>query len=299
MSTPEEESRPQAEPGSRHDSGQGGPRPTSDALPEQGGTGGAASGGRPAPDQGQQPAPGSAARPVPEQGQQPGTEQSPRFGSYGEIAPGVPRYGQYAPEGYRPPQNPAAAHPAPGQAGQAGQPAVPGPGWQTGPSGGWAQGANGAQGGPGGANGNGIHVAPPRPVEISFRLILLAGLIEAIVVVLGVVAFMTPTGQSTATQMLHDMGLEDQSLLQPLLITSLVLSAIGVGLYVLIAFQVRKGRNWARITGAVFAALSVFSLLQPNVITIVQVVLGIIAEIILFRPPAKDYFKPRGGPFKR
>ncbi|HEY8295181.1 MAG TPA: DUF6264 family protein [Micrococcaceae bacterium] len=215
------------------------------------------------------------------------------------MAPGVPRYGQYAPEGYRPPQNPAAAHPAPGQAGQAGQPAVPGPGWQTGPSGGWAQGANGAQGGPGGANGNGIHVAPPRPVEISFRLILLAGLIEAIVVVLGVVAFMTPTGQSTATQMLHDMGLEDQSLLQPLLITSLVLSAIGVGLYVLIAFQVRKGRNWARITGAVFAALSVFSLLQPNVITIVQVVLGIIAEIILFRPPAKDYFKPRGGPFKR
>ena len=252
MSSPEEQPRPQAEPG-----------PSDSEHP----------GGQPGPGQ------------VP----QPGPEQSQRYGSYGEIAPGVPRYGQYAPEGYRP-QDQAQTPDGP--------PAGQGPGWQTGPSG-WGQGTKGAQGGQAGTNGNGIHIAPPRSVEISFRLILLAGLIEAIVVVLGLIAFMTPTGQSTAIQMLHDMGLEDQGLLQPLLIASLVLSAIGVGLYVLIAFQVRKGRNWARITGAVFAALSVFSLLQPNVITIVQVVLGIIAEIILFRAPAKEYFKPRGGPFNR
>ncbi len=228
---------------------------------------------------------------TPEEEPRPEPETGPRSGHYGEVAPGVPRYGQYAPEGYRPP----AQDPVPGA--PSGGPGVYGQGQngQPGPAVGWPP--AGTRGGPGALDGNGARIAPPRPVEIAFRLILLAGLIEAIVVVLGLVAFMTPAGQSTALQVLRDMGLEDQSLLQPLLITSLVLSAVGVGLYALIAFQIRKGRNWARITGAVFAALSLFSLLQPNVITIVQVVLGIIAEIILFRAPAKDYFRP--GPFKR
>lgn len=222
-------------------------------------------------------------RPEPEPGQEPKPKGTPGLGSYGEIAPGVPRYGQYAPEGYRPPtQGQPPAEP------RTGIPAAGGT--YTGPTAGW-------QSGRAASNGNGTLLAAPRPVEMAFRLILLAGLIEAIVVVLGLVAFMTPTGQSTALQVLKDMGLEDQSLLQPLLITSLALSAVGVVLYVLIAFQIRKGRNWARITGAVFAALSVFSLLQPNIITIVQVLLGIVAEVILFRAPAKDYFKP--GRFKR
>lgn len=209
---------------------------------------------------------------TPEEEPRPEPETGPRTGSYGEIAPGVPRFGQYAPEGYQPPAQSQAPAGRPPQ----GTPHGTSPGT------------------PGGVfPGEGSRVAPPRQVEISFRLILLAGLIEAVVVVLGVVALMTPAGQSTARQVLQDMGLEDQSLLQPLLIASLAISIVAVGLYALIAFQVRKGRNWARITGAVFAALSLFSLLQPNVITIVQVALGVIAEIILFRAPAKDYFKPR------
>ena len=39
-----------------------------------------------------------------------------------------------------------------------------------------------------------------------------------------------------------------------------VFALIGAGLYALVAFNVRKGKNWARILGTVFAALSVFGI---------------------------------------
>ena len=47
--------------------------------------------------------------------------------------------------------------------------------------------------------------------------------------------------------------------------TLVVLAILGAGMYLLVAFFIRKGKNWARILGTVFAALSVFSLFQvPN-----------------------------------
>ncbi len=190
----------------------------------------------------------------------------PQLGHYGEISPGVPRYGQYAPPGYqRPGTEPAAAEP-------------PRPG-------GWSNGKKGT------TDRHTARHAPPRQVEIAFRLILGAGLIEAMLVILGTIALVTPAGQSTARQMLLDAGIKDDSVLQPLLITAVVLSTAAVGIYVLIAFQIRKGRNWARITGAVLAALSLLSLVQPDVVTAAQMLLGIIAIILVFRAPAKDYFR--------
>lgn len=86
------------------------------------------------------------------------------------------------------------------------------------------------------------------------------------------------------------MGLTDTSMLQSVLVASLVLNGIGAVLYFLLAFAIRKGRNWARITGTVLACLSLLSLLVPNPITLTQVLLGIVAVFVLWRAPAKDYF---------
>ena len=41
--------------------------------------------------------------------------------------------------------------------------------------------------------------------------------------------------------------------------TIVVFALISAGLYALVAFNVRKGKNWARILGTVFAALSIFT----------------------------------------
>ncbi|MCZ2401772.1 hypothetical protein IV498_00875 [Paenarthrobacter sp. Z7-10] len=193
----------------------------------------------------------------------------PSYGNYGEIAPGVPRYGEYAPPGSQPPPYTAPTGSLPVR--QAGR--------------------QGRKGTVGQLIQRRTALAPPRTVEIAFRMIIAAGVIEAVLAVLAAATLFTPAGQSTALQVMRDMGLDDQSLLEPLLIASLLLSMLAVVIYVVIAFQIRKGRNWARITGAILAVLSLLALVQPNYITAVQLALGIIAEIILFRAPAKDYFK--------
>jgi Family of unknown function (DUF6264) len=210
----------------------------------------------------------------------------PRPGSYGEIAPGVPRYGQYAPEGYRPPEGSAPdAHPQ----GPAGQPFPP---RYAPPSAGYPAGQPNA--GPAGSQANGAgKPTPPRPVLLAFQLILLAAALEVWALAGAIYAVTTPSGQNEVRQAMSEMGVADQGFLQPVLIVTAVFVALAVGLYVLIAFQIRKGRNWARITGAVLAGLSLLNLLQPTVPTLVQVLLGVIAIALTFAPAATGYFKRR------
>ena len=47
-----------------------------------------------------------------------------------------------------------------------------------------------------------------------------------------------------------------------------VFAVISAGLYALVAFNVRKGKNWARILGTVFAALSIFSIVPLSLGTL-------------------------------
>ena len=65
--------------------------------------------------------------------------------------------------------------------------------------------------------------------------------------------------------------------------TMVVFALIGAGLYALVAFNVRKGKNWARILGTVFAALSVFSIFPLGLDTLVGL-LGIAAIVMLYLP---------------
>jgi hypothetical protein len=212
-------------------------------------------------------------------------QPQPRPGSYGEIAPGVPRYGQYAPEGFRPPQGPGPdAH----LRGPAGQPLPPGyappPGHPAGQAG----------SGPGGGRANGSgNPKPPRPVLVAFQLILLAAALEVFALAGAIYALVSPSGQNELRLALSEMGVADQGLLQPVLIIAVVFVALAVGVYVLIAFQIRKGRNWARITGAVLAGLSLLNLLQPTLPTLIQVSLGVVAIVLTFAPTASGYFKRR------
>ena len=80
-----------------------------------------------------------------------------------------------------------------------------------------------------------------------------------------------------------------------------VFALIGAGLYALVAFNVRKGKNWARILGTVFAALSVFSLFPLGLNTLVGL-LGIAAIVMLYLPGAAPYFQkpqPFANPYSQ
>jgi len=74
--------------------------------------------------------------------------------------------------------------------------------------------------------------------------------------------------------------------------TIVVFALISAALYALVAINVRKGKNWARILGTVFAALSVFNVFPLSLATLAALA-GIAAIVLLYLPRTSPYFQKR------
>ncbi|MCX6498873.1 MAG: hypothetical protein NTU93_08725 [Arthrobacter sp.] len=226
--------------------------------------------GQNAPQYGQQP-------PAPQYG-----EQAPQYGQnapqYGQQAPGygqqppAPQYGQNAP------QTPQYGQNAP----QYGQQA---PGYGQTPYGQspYAQSPYGQQQGPG---------AMPKLVNTAFWLIVASGAIWVISLLLSIGTLDTPALRDTFQQQMAASGADvNFNDVKPFLVgTIVVFAVISAGLYALVALNVRKGRNWARILGTVFAVLSIFSLLPLGIGTL-AVLAGIAGIVMLYLPATSPYFR--------
>lgn len=224
----------------------------------------------------------------------------PRSGHYGEISPGVPRYGQYAPEGWVPPSS--------------ADPNTPGnPGHDGGPSSGLPP-ASAYPGFQGAGSQNkdstlphrgsgpvppGQHLAAPRQVRLASHLVMAAGALQGLSGVLLLFVLFLPSVRTTLIDAMkaalpsdpaYDTLLADSAMITGLLVAATILSLVAAAVYFWLATKIRKGANWARTTGLVLAIVSLLALTQPNVFTIVQVGLGVVAMIILFRSPAREYF---------
>ncbi|WP_104086355.1 hypothetical protein [Arthrobacter sp. GMC3] len=212
-------------------------------------------------------------------------------GSYGEIAPGVPRYGQYAPEGWVPPSAaPSGSNDAGASHGAYPNPVYPG-----------------FQGGPG-PIATQTHYAAPKQVVVACRLITIAGAFQAVSGLLLLLVLMLPSVRASMIDTLkaalpndpaYASMLADDSMISSLLVSAAVISLVAAAIYFWLAAKIRRGANWARTTALVLACISLLALVQPNIFTIIQIGLGAGAMIVLYRSPAKEYFaqrNPGGGP---
>lgn len=79
---------------------------------------------------------------------------------------------------------------------------------------------------------------------------------------------------------------------------TVIVAIIFVGLYLLFAYKMRAGRNWARITLTVLGALNVISILfsfrqaggVSVVIGLVEAIVILAAIFLMFRPDANQYY---------
>jgi hypothetical protein len=76
------------------------------------------------------------------------------------------------------------------------------------------------------------------------------------------------------------------------MITAVVIAAIIAALYLLFAFKLRAGRNWARIVLTVLAALQLLSVLtgQSTIAGYVAVLAAVIGVVLSFTGPSNAYF---------
>ncbi|MET4137253.1 hypothetical protein [Pseudarthrobacter sp. PvP090] len=250
------------------------------------------------PEPGEQPAPRYGQN-APQYGQQPPSapqygQQPPSAPQYGQ-APSAPPYGQQAPQfGQNAPQLPQYGQNPPQYNQQAPQFGQPGYGQSP-----YAQYPSDQPQAPS---------AMPKLVNTAFWLIVASGAVW-------IISMLTALGTLDSPQMRNmfeeqmaasgaDIRFDD---LRGFLVGSIVVFAvISAGLYALVALNVRKGKNWARILGTVFAALSIFSIFPLSLGTL-AVLLGIAGIVMLYLPAASPYFSKRqpfanpygqpGGPF--
>ncbi|TAP41077.1 hypothetical protein [Arthrobacter sp. S39] len=235
----------------------------------------------PAPQYGQNaPQYGQVTPPAPQYGQNAPQygENPPSFGQnapqYGEQSSPAPQYGQNPPPfGQNPPQAPAYGQQPFGQ--QYGQsPYAQYPSEQ-----------------PAASGTNGI----PQLVNISFWLLIASGIVFVISMLMGIGQLDDPLMRSTFEEAMQSGGAAGQVSYEDLkgviAGTLVVFAIIGAALYALVAIFVRKGKNWARILGTVFAALSVFGLFQVPSFGTLGTLMGIAAIVLLFLPAAAPYFR--------
>ena len=235
--------------------------------------------------------PGDANQPE-QPGTQPAAPAAPQYGQpaapqYGQQSPAAPQYGQQSP-------------PAP-QYGQQSSPYGQAPGApQYGQDTNWPS----QQPGP---------TAVPPMVNYAFWMIVAAGILSAISSLLlattGADAFINAMNQQ-ASQQGTDLPAGSMESMRGVIGVSAVVGAIlALGLYALVAFPVRKGKNWARILGTVFAAISVLGLTSLfqfgatyGILQLIVILLGVAAIVMLYLPASAPYFRkaqPFGNPYGR
>ena len=252
-----------------------------------------------APQYGQPPA-------APQYGQPPAAPQygqnAPQYGQQSPAAPqyGQPQYGQQDQQGHTPPQ----FGQQPQQFGQQGTPPQYGqqpqqPYGQAPQQYGQSPYAQYPSEQPQGAAAGGV----PKMVNNAFWMIVAAGALWFISLLVAIPALDDPAMRSTFEEQMRVGGADvDFDSIKPVIVgTLVVVGLIGAGLYALVALNVRKGKNWARILGTVFAGLSIFSLFPLSIGT-VSGLLGIAAIVMLYLPASAPYFQkqqPFGSPYSQ
>jgi hypothetical protein len=231
----------------------------------------------------------------PHSGDQSGNQQ-PRYGEnapqYGQNAP---QYGQNPPQyGAQPPSAPQYGQNAPQYGQQFGQnpPQAPGHGQQPFGQSPYGQSpyAQYPSEQPQATGSNGV----PQLVNISFWLLIASAVIFVISLLTGLTQLDDPMFRETFEDQMAAggaSGVTYEDIKGVIAGTLVVFAILGAGLYLLVAFFVRKGKNWARILGTVFAALSIFGLFGPLTIGTLGTLLGIAAIVLLYLPAAAPYFR--------
>ena len=137
-------------------------------------------------------------------------------------------------------------------------------------------------------------VTPPQQVNIAFWLYIAGAALSliALVVSLATVGSLKDDLQrQLATQGQQISGSALDSIVAVSVTGAVIFGILYIVAYVLFAYFMRRGANWARIVLLVVTVLSLFGILGGFGIGAARVVVGVIATILIFLKPANDYFR--------
>jgi hypothetical protein len=141
--------------------------------------------------------------------------------------------------------------------------------------------------------GTGDTVVPPRQVVIGFWLYIAAAVLSVISLIIALAG--SGGARDAVAAQLTEQGVE----VSDSAINALIGASIGVSIFfavvwtaafVLFAFFMKRGANWARIVLTVITVLSLINLFSGFGLGAVQVVASVIATVLIWLRPASEYF---------
>jgi hypothetical protein len=136
--------------------------------------------------------------------------------------------------------------------------------------------------------------AVPQQVTIAFWLYILAAAISLVSLIVGLAN--SGSLKAEAQRQMETQGLQvSESALNATVTAAIAVSVVFgilyVGAYLLFAYFMRRGANWARIVLLIITGLSLFGILGGNGLGAARAVLALIASVLILLKPANDYFK--------
>ena len=140
---------------------------------------------------------------------------------------------------------------------------------------------------------------PPSTVVNAFKLILVQAALALVNIVVTLLTVDAIREQVLTTSPTLDQSTVDTAVGVAVAV-AIVFGIIGIIVWVLLAFKVRAGKNWARIVTFVFAGLGLLSGLasfaQPgsafsHIVLLLAVAIDIALIVLLTRGPSAEYFR--------
>lgn len=134
----------------------------------------------------------------------------------------------------------------------------------------------------------------PGPVLASFWILVVSAALHIASSALTVATWHTLVQQGLGQRPKGISAIQWSQEIHDYLVTTLVLDIAFAVIYVALAYAIRSGRNWARVTLTVIIVLSgVFILLQGgNISTLVLLLVALVAVVLLYLPASRAFFAP-------
>jgi K+-sensing histidine kinase KdpD len=132
--------------------------------------------------------------------------------------------------------------------------------------------------------------AAPKQVTTAFWLYILSAVISLVALIVGIAALGSVTERQLAAQGTPLSGSALSAAIAAGIAIAVVTGILYIAAYVLFAFFMRRGANWARIVLLIISAISVLGIFGGNGLSAARAVLAIIATVLIFLKPASDYF---------